>query len=467
MNALTTDFYEFTMSCGCLQQFSAKRQAAFELFFRRIPQGNGYAIAAGAAYAAEQIASLHFTQEDICWLRTLGQFDEAYLSRLQSFAPSSQLNIDMVPEGTPVFPYEPILTVSGPAWEAQFLETLLLLTINHQSLIATKAAQICRAAQGKPVIEMGARRAHGADAAVLGARSAYLGGVSATTCAYAAKQYGIPPAGTMAHSWIQLFDSEYEAFRTFAKQFPERCTFLVDTYDVLSSGVPNAIRVANEVLRPHGYIPYAVRLDSGDLLPLSYKVRKMLDEAGYSRTKIMVSGSMDEHTIQSLLQADAPIDVFGVGERLITARNDPVFGGVYKLCAIRDTQWIPRMKFSEDAGKQTIPHRKIVYRLYTPNGELLADILTLHGETVYPPYTARTLRGKPVSLTDFSAYPLLRPLIRRGHPVPLPSLLESRTLCRRQLEALPPQFTRTTSPARYPVLLSPALYDLKSSMERG
>lgn len=462
MNALTTDFYEFTMSCGCLEQFSAERKAAFELFFRRVPQGGGYAIAAGGAYAAKQIASLRFTDEDICWLRTLGRFDEVYLSRLQSFVPSC--DIDMVPEGTPVFPYEPILTVSGPAWEAQFLETLLLLTVNHQSLIATKAARICRAAQGRPVIEMGARRAHGADAAILGARSAYLGGAAATTCTRAAQQYSIPPAGTMAHSWVQMFDSEYAAFRAFAKQFPERCTFLVDTYDVLSSGIPNVIRVADEILRPRGYSPYAVRLDSGDLLPLSHKVRRLLDAAGYPRTKIMVSGSMDEHSIRSLLDAGAPIDIFGVGERLITARDEPVFGGVYKLCAIRDTHWIPRMKFSEDAGKQTIPHRKTVYRLYSPSGEPIADVLTLCGETVYPPYTARTLHGKSVCLTGFSAAPLLRPLLRRGRAVPLPSLLEGRTLCRRQLNLLPERFTRTDSPAPYPVLLSPALYELRCSM---
>lgn len=465
MNALTADFYEFTMSCGCLTHFSAARQAAFELFFRRIPQGGGYAVAAGGAYAAEQIASLRFTEQDISWLRSLEKFDEDYLRRLRSFVPSC--DIDMVPEGTPVFPYEPILTVTGPAWEAQFLETLLLLTVNHQSLIATKAARICRAAKEHPVIEMGARRAHGADAAVLGARAAYLGGASATTCTHAAQKYHIPPAGTMAHSWVQLFDSEYEAFRAFAAQFPEQCTLLIDTYDVLSSGLPNALRTAREILRPAGHPLYAVRLDSGDLLPLSRRVRTELDAAGCAQTKIMVSGSMDEHSIRSLLDAGAPIDLFGVGERLITARDEPVFGGVYKLCAVKDTHWLPRMKFSEDSGKQTIPHRKSVLRLYAPSGEPLADVLTLRGETVTAPYTAKTLRGQPVSIEAFRAEPLLRPLLRGGKPVPLSSLEECRILCRRQLSALPERFTRPDSPARYPVLLSPALYELRQRMNRN
>lgn len=467
MNALTTDFYEFTMSCGCLEQFSAERKAAFELFFRRVPQGGGYAIAAGGAYAAKQIASLRFTDEDICWLRTLGRFDEAYLSRLQSFVPSC--DIDMVPEGTPVFPYEPILTVSGPAWEAQFLETLLLLTVNHQSLIATKAARICRAAQGRPVIEMGARRAHGADAAILGARSAYLGGAAATTCTRAAQQYSIPPAGTMAHSWVQMFDSEYAAFRAFAKQFPERCTFLVDTYDVLSSGIPNVIRVADEILRPRGYSPYAVRLDSGDLLPLSHKVRRLLDAAGYPRTKIMVSGSMDEHSIRSLLDAGAPIDIFGVGERLITARSEPVFGGVYKLAAVEEADGtiVPKIKISENVVKITNPHYKKLYRFFAKDtGKAIADYMTVYDEVVDdtrdmeifdPDATWKTKR-----VYDFTAKELQVPIFKGGELVyKMPTLEEIRTYCKEQVDTLWDEVKRFDNPQTYYVDLSQKLWDVK------
>ena len=320
------DFYELTMANGYFASGKSEEIAYFDVFFRQIPDGGGFAIAAGLDQIIDYIKNLSFTEEDIAYLRAKGQFDERFLESLHSFRFTG--DIWAIPEGTPVFPREPLLTVRAPAAQAQFIETYLLLAINHQSLIATKASRICRAAEGRPVAEFGSRRAQGADGAILGARAAYIGGCSGTACAMSDRDYGIPATGTMAHSWVQMFDSEYEAFRTYCEIYPNDATLLVDTYDVLKSGIPNAIRAFKEVLLPRGITSFAIRIDSGDIAYLTKKARKMLREAGVGQCKIVISNSLDEYIIRDILHQGAEIDAFGVGERLITAKSEPVFGGV-------------------------------------------------------------------------------------------------------------------------------------------
>ena len=358
------DFYELTMAGGYFEHGYRDRICYFDLFFRRCPDGGGFAIAAGLEQIIEYIQDLHFSAEDIAYLRQRNLFSEEFLEYLASFKFTG--DIWAVPEGTPIFPQEPIITVRAPAIQAQLIETFLLLSINHQSLIATKANRVVRAAQGRTVLEFGSRRAQGADAAILGARAAYIGGCHGTACTISDQLFGVHAGGTMAHAWVQMFDTEYEAFKSYCEMYPNNATLLVDTYNTLKSGVPNAIKAFNEVLKPKGITKCGIRLDSGDMAYLSQKARQMLDDAGWTECKISVSNSLDEYIIQDLLRQGAQIDMFGVGERLITARSEPVFGGVYKLAGVEqdDGSILPKIKISENVGKITNPHFKKLYRFY-------------------------------------------------------------------------------------------------------
>ena len=379
---LVADFYEYTMANGYFNKNMQDRIAYFDVFFRKVPDEGGYAIVAGLEQIINYIRNLSFDEEDISYLRKQNKFSEEFLSYLENFRFTG--DIWAIPEGTVVFPNEPLITVKAPIIQAQLLETMLLLTTNHQSLIATKTSRIVKEAQGRPVMEFGARRAHGINAAVEGARAAIIGGAVGTSCTLSAKEFNVPASGTMAHSWIQSFDSEYEAFKAYAELYPEDCTFLIDTYNTIESGLPNAIKVFNEVLKPKGYRPKAVRLDSGDLAYLSKKVRKILDEAGYEDCKICATNSLDEYLIKSLIEQDAKIDLFGVGENLITAKSEPVFGGVYKLVALeKDKKIVPKIKVSENTAKVTNPSFKKVYRFYdNETKKAIADVITLADEII-------------------------------------------------------------------------------------
>ena len=379
---LVADFYEYTMANGYFNKNMQDRIAYFDVFFRKVPDEGGYAIVAGLEQIINYIRNLSFDEEDISYLRKQNKFSEEFLSYLENFRFTG--DIWAIPEGTVVFPNEPLITVKAPIIQAQLLETMLLLTINHQSLIATKTSRIIKEAQGRPVMEFGARRAHGINAAVEGARAAIIGGAVGTSCTLSAKEFNVPASGTMAHSWIQSFESEYEAFQAYAELYPDDCTFLIDTYNTIESGLPNAIKVFNEVLKPKGYRPKAVRLDSGDLAYLSKKVRKILDEAGYEDCKICATNSLDEYLIKSLIEQDAKIDLFGVGENLITAKSEPVFGGVYKLVALeKDKKIVPKIKVSENTAKVTNPSFKKVYRFYdNETKKAIADVITLADEII-------------------------------------------------------------------------------------
>ncbi len=464
------DFYELTMAGGYFRTGMADKICYFDLFFRRVPDGGGYAIAAGLEQVIDYIKNLHFTDEDIAYLREKNCFPEDFLAYLRDFRFTG--DIWAVPEGTVVFANEPLLTVRAPAIEAQFIETFLLLAINHQSLIATKASRIVRAAQGRAVSEFGARRAQGADAAILGARAAYIGGCSATATTLTDTDYGVPATGTMAHSWIQLFDDEYEAFRNYCECYPENATLLVDTYHVLESGIPNAIRAFRDVLLPKGITRCAVRLDSGDLAYLSRKARKMLDDAGFPECRIVATNALDEYRIIDLLHQGACIDAFGVGERLITASSDPVFGGVYKLCAVEedDGTIAPRIKISENTAKITTPHFKQIYRLYDrASGKAEADLLCLRDETLDdsapltifdPDYT-----WKRKTLTDFTAKPLLVPIFLGGEQVYAPpAIAEIRAHCKAEQESMWDEVLRMDNPHNYYVDLSERLWSIKQEM---
>ena len=379
---LVADFYEYTMANGYFNKNMEDRIAYFDVFFRKVPDEGGYAIVAGLEQIINYIRNLSFDEEDISYLRKQNKFTEEFLSYLENFRFTG--DIWAIPEGTVVFPNEPLITVKAPIIQAQLLETMLLLTTNHQSLIATKTSRIVREAQGRPVMEFGARRAHGINAAVEGARAAIIGGAVGTSCTLSAKEFNVVASGTMAHSWIQSFESEYEAFKAYAELYPDDCTFLIDTYNTIESGLPNAIKVFNEVLKPKGYRPKAVRLDSGDLAYLSKKVRKILDEAGYEDCKICATNSLDEYLIKSLIEQDAKIDLFGVGENLITAKSEPVFGGVYKLVALeKDKKIVPKIKVSENTAKVTNPSFKKVYRFYdNETKKAIADVITLADEII-------------------------------------------------------------------------------------
>ena len=466
------DFYELTMANGYFQNGYKDRICYFDVFFRRVPDGGGFAITAGLEQLIEYIENLHFSEEDITYLRSRNLFNEDFLNYLKEFCFTG--DIYAIPEGTPVFPKEPLVVVRAPAIEAQLIETFTLLTINHQSLIATKANRICRAARGRTVLEFGSRRAQGSDAAIIGARAAYIGGCAGTACTISDEIYGVPAGGTMAHAWVQMFDSEYEAFKTYCETYPTNATLLVDTYNTLKSGVPNAIRVFNEVLKPKGITKCGIRLDSGDIAYLSRKARKMLDEAGWETCQITVSNSLDEYLIQDLFLQDAQVDMFGVGERLITAKSESVFGGVYKLTAVedRDGVVVPKIKVSENIEKITVPHFKKLWRFYgNDTGKAIADYMTVYDEIVddsgdleiFDP--AATWKKKNVY--NFHARELLVPIFKDGKLVyNRPALPEIKAYCAQQVDTLWDEVKRFDNPHSYYVDLSQKLWDIQQELLR-
>lgn len=464
------DFYELTMSNGYFKNGFYKRMTYFDVFFRNVPDNGGFAIAAGLEQVVDYIENLHFSKEDIDFLRSKKIFDEEFLDYLKDFRFTG--DIYAVPEGTPVFPHEPILTVKAPAIEAQLIETYVLLAINHQSLIATKANRIVRAAEGRTVLEFGSRRAQGADGAVIGARAAYIGGCAGTACTLTDEKYGVPAGGTMAHSWVQMFDTEYEAFKTYCEIYPENATLLVDTYNTLKSGIPNAIRAFKEVLLPKGITNCAIRLDSGDISYLSKKARKMLDEAGLTDCKIVASNSLDEYLIRDLVMQDAKVDIFGVGERLITAKSAPVFGGVYKLVAVEDEngEIVPKIKISENIAKITNPHFKKLYRFYdNESGKAIADELCVYDEEIddTKPHTIFDPEAvwKSKTLTGYTAKNLHITVYKDGKLVyKLPKLNEIKQYCAEQIETLWDEVKRFENPHTYYVDLSKRLWNEKSRL---
>ena len=464
------DFYELTMGNGYFESGLGDKITYFDLFYRTVPDGGGFAIAAGLEQAVDYIKNLHFSQEDIAYLRGRGMFSEAFLDYLKDFKFTG--DVWAMPEGTPVFPREPIMVIRAPAIQAQLLETYMLLEFNHQSLIATKASRVCRAARGRAVLEFGSRRAQGITGAVTGARAAFIGGCAGTACTVSDQVYGVPAAGTMAHSWVQMFDSEYEAFKAYCQTYPTNATLLVDTYNSMKSGVPNAIRAFNEVLKPLGITKCGIRFDSGDMAYLTRKARAMLDEAGWTECTITVSNSLDERLITELLLQGAKIDSFGVGERLITAKSDPVFGGVYKLCAVEDAQGNiePKIKISENVGKITNPGFKKVYRFFEKeNGMAEADYICLNHEQVDDTKPLEICdpeaRWKRKTMENFKAQELLVPIFRGGELVyDLPSLDDIRRHCAYQVSTLWPEVKRFDFPHQYYVDLSEELMELKDEM---
>ena len=464
------DFYELTMGNGYLKAGFQDRITYFDVYFRSVPDGGGYAIAAGLDQLIDYIEDLHFDQQDIDYLRGRGIFCEEFLDYLASFHFSG--DIYAVPEGTPVFPKEPMVVVRAPAIEAQLLETFALLTVNHQSLIATKANRIVRAAKGHAVMEFGSRRAQGSAAAIDGARAAYIAGCCGTACTISDQLYGTPALGTMAHAWVQMFDTEYDAFATYCKLYPQNAVLLVDTYNTLKSGIPNAIKAFNDVLKPMGIKKCGIRLDSGDIAYLSRKARKMLDEAGWTECTITVSNSLDEYLIQDLWMQDAKIDAFGVGERLITAKSEPVFGCVYKLVAVEDKDGniVPKIKISENPAKITTPHFKKVYRIFSKDtGKAEADLVCLHDEQfdfsqpleLFDPDAT----WKKKTFTDIYATELLVPVFRGGKLVyQVPDIQTSRAYCQRQVDALWDEVKRFENPHNYYVDLSQKLWDIKQQL---
>ena len=461
------DYYELTMSQGYFATGYCDRIAYFDLFFRQCPDGGGFAIAAGLEQIIQYVQELHFGPEDIEYLRGRNMFSEEFLQYLADFKFTG--DIWAVPEGTPIFPNEPIITVRAPAIQAQLVETYMLLCINHQSLIATKSNRIVRAAEGRTVLEFGSRRAQGADAAILGARAAYIGGCHGTACTISDQLFGVKAGGTMAHAWVQMFDSEYEAFKAYAQMYPNNAVLLVDTYNTLKSGVPNAIRVFNEVLKPMGITKCGIRLDSGDMAYLTQQARIMLDEAGWTECSISVSNSLDEYIIRDILRQGAKIDLFGVGERLITAKSEPVFGGVYKLAAVEepDGTIVPKIKISENVIKITNPHYKKLYRFYAKDtGKAIADYLTVYDETVDDTKDMEIFdpeaTWKTKQVYNFTAKELQVPIFKDGKLVyKLPTLEEIRAYCAQQVDTLWDEIKRFDNPQTYYVDLSQKLWDVK------
>ncbi|MEG2685399.1 MAG: nicotinate phosphoribosyltransferase [Erysipelotrichaceae bacterium] len=463
------DFYELTMSNGYFKEGFKDKVVVFDMFYRANPDHGGYAIVAGLEQLIDYIENMHFDKDDIAYLNSKNIFYKDFIEYLANF--KFRGDIFAIPEGTPVFPNEPLVTIKAPIIEAQLIETMLLLTINHQSLIATKASRIIRAASGRVVMEFGSRRAQGFDAATYGARAAYIGGVPFTANVTADKLFSVPAIGTMAHSWIQLFDTEYEAFKVYATNYPDDCTLLIDTYNVMKSGLINAIKVANEVLIPMGKRLKGIRLDSGDLAYLSKKVRKSLDEANLQDCKICVSNSLDEYLIKSLLEQGAKIDSFGIGERLITAKSDPVFGGVYKLAAVEKNNIMePRIKVSENDEKITNPGYKKLYRIYDNNSGLaIADYITLADEVIDPKqplllFNPRSI-WKQTLVENYTIRELQEPIYIKGKLVyKTIALKDIQSYAKQQLETLYPETLRFENPHQHFVDLSKKLYDLKIKM---
>ena len=464
------DFYELSMANGYFQTPLRDCITYFDVFFRTIPDEGGFAITAGLEQVVDYIKNLTFTDEDIEYLRAKGGFVEEFLDYLKNFKFTG--DIWAIPEGTAVFPREPILIVRAPAIQAQFIETYILLVLNHQSLIATKSNRIFRAAAGRPVAEFGSRRAQGAEAAILGARASYIAGCAGTACVQADRDYHVPATGTMAHSWVQMFPDEYTAFETYCKLYPNNATLLVDTYNVLRSGVPNAIKAIKNVLWPMGIKKCGIRIDSGDLTYLSKEARKMLDEAGLTDCKIVASNSLDEYIIRGLLLEGAQLDSFGVGERLITSKSDPVFGSVYKLAAVEDKDGniIPKIKVSENVEKITIPHFKKVYRLYdNDTHKAIADVVTVHDEVIDDSKEYElidpTFTWKRKKVSNFTAKELLRPIFQGGELVyDLPSINEIRENCVYHVASLWDEVKRFENPQTYYVDLSERLLNIRSDL---
>ena len=464
---MIADFYEFTMSNG---YFSIGKNdvAYFDVFFRKVPDGGGFAIVAGLEQIIEFVNNMSFDEEDIEYLRSRQMFSEDYLNYLLNFKFTG--DIWAIPEGTIVFPYEPLITVKAPLVEAQLLETIFLAILNHQSLIATKTSRIVRAASGRPVMEFGARRAHGISAAIYGARAAIIGGAVGTSCSLSSMKFNVPASGTMAHSWIQSFENEYDAFKAYADLYPTNCTFLIDTYNTLESGLPNSIKVFDEVLKPKGIRPVAVRIDSGDLAFLSKKVRRILDDSGYPDCKICVTNSLDEYVIESLIDQDAAVDSFGVGENLITAKSDAVFGGVYKLVAVqKDSEIIPKIKISENIEKITNPGDKKVIRFYdNDSGKALADLIMLRNETnpqdeyeIFDQYNT----WKRKKLNNYHIKELQVKIFENGNLIyDVPSVSDIAEFSKRELDTMWDEIKRFKNPQKYYVDISKELYDLKTDM---
>lgn len=466
--ALLTEGYELTMADGFMGAGMKDTIAYFDLFFRRVPDNGGFAIAAGLSKVIDYLEHLHFREEDIKYLKSKGISDEL-VSYLKDF--KFTCDVWAIPEGTPIFPNEPIIKVRGPIIEAQLIETMLLLSINQQSLIATKANRLVRAAHGTAVAEFGTRRAQGVDEAVYGARAAYIGGCVATSGVIPEKEFGIPSVNTMIHSWVQLFDSEYDAFCEYARRHPDDCTLVVDTYDTIRSGIPNAIKAFDDVLAPLGKRPKSVRIDSGDITYLSKRVRKMLDVAGYPDCDIMASNSLDEHLISDMVSQGAKVDCFIVGERLITSASSPLFGGVYKLSAIeKDGKTVPKINLSENVRKITIPSSKQVYRLIDKDsGKAIADVLTLDDEIIdeTKPYVLfdPDFTWKRKEIENFVTRKLLVPIFKGGKKVyEEPSLKEIREYCLRQTDTLWDEVKRFENPHKYYVDLSKNLWAERNSL---
>ena len=466
------DFYELTMGNGYLEAGLKDQITYFDIFFRDVPDHGGYAICAGLERIIAYIQDLHFSEEDIEYLRSKDLFSERFLDYLRDFKFTG--DVWAIPEGTPIFPREPIITVRAPAIQAQLVETLLLLMFMQKSLVASMSIRFVGAAEGRVILEFGSRRAQGTDAAISGARAAYIGGCAGTACTISDQLFGVPAGGTMAHAWVQMFDSEYEAFKTYCEVFPTNATLLVDTYNTLKSGVPNAIKAFNEVLRPKGITKCAIRLDSGDIAYLTREARQMLDEAGWESCKISASNSLDEYIIQDILRHGAKVDLFGVGERMITSKSDPVFGGVYKLAAIEkeDGTIVPKIKISENVGKITNPHFKKVYRIFDKaTGKAEADYITVWDEVIE--------EGQPLELfdpdatwkrrtyTDYTIKPLQEKIFDHGELVyQQPTLSEIQKYCREQIDTLWDEVKRFENPHNYYVDLSQKLWDIKQDLLR-
>lgn len=463
------DLYELTMSNGIFTSEMRDTITYFDMFFRRVPDNGGYAIMAGVEQLIEYMNNLRFTDEDIEYLTSLNLFSSEFIEYLRTF--KFTCDVWAIPEGTVIFPSEPIVTVRGPAMQALMLETMLLLTINHQSLIATKANRIVRAADGRPVMEFGARRAHGSGAAYYGARAAIIGGCAGTSCLLTAKDFGVRASGTMAHSWVQLFDDEYTAFKTYAEKYPDSCMLLVDTFNVLKSGIPNAIKVFDNVLKPLGKRPLGIRIDSGDITYITKRARKMLDDAGYPDCKICISNSLDEYLIRDMIFQGAKVDSYGVGERLITASSEAVFGGVYKLAAVeKNGEIVPKIKISENTAKITLPGVKTLWRLYDrDSGSAIADVITLNNEVIDsnepyeifdPEYT-----WKRKVITNFVAKKLQVKIFENGKQVyESPEVKDIAKYRAEQVDSLWDEVKRFENPHTYYVDLSENLWDLKSEL---
>ena len=467
--SMMMDFYEMTMSYGYFHQPNRDVRVAFDLFFRSVPDQGGYAIFAGLQHVIEFVENLSFSDADIAYFRKQNLFSEEFLDFLRGFR--FRGDIYAMPEGTIIYPNEPLMTIVAPIIDAQLVETAILAQINHQSLVATKASRIVRAAEGRKVADFGARRAHNMDAATYGARAAYIGGIDMTATVSAGQQFNIPISGTMAHSWVMFFEDEYMAFKKYAEIYPQATVLLVDTYDVLHSGIPNAIRIAHEVLAPQGHRLAGVRVDSGDLAYLSKRIRKMLDKAGLEDCKIILSNSLDEFTISSLLLQGARVDSFGVGERLITAKSDPVFGAVYKLVAVEeDGVFQPRIKMSENVEKLTNPGLKDIYRIYDHHGKAVADMIAVQGEQIDLTQPFRYVDPRKPWKNRFfeggSAVNLRRLYVRDGERVEdLPPLEEIREYVRRQLaEEIWPEEQRFENPHRHYLDMTPDYYELKMGL---